>query len=555
MKGLPTWCCLPTLAAIGLFAAACSAPVRNVKLADDSPLGLDAKTGYRLIVARRGQQHGVGKTLIVASFSGGGTRGTALAAGALKAMGSTVWTATGRSMADEIDIVSSASGGSVTAAHFGLFGIAGLEKLERNFIRKNNISALVLNALRPDHLLLLATPRRARIDSLIDVFRERLFSGPDGKALTYGNLLDRDWIQKQQADGAPHRAPPYVILNASDMGSGTVFPFIQDWFDLICSDLAKFPIAAAVGASAAFPVALSPVLLKNHTTDGCAAQEAARMRGEWPSKSWANAIKTSPYVNPSRNRRAQIQAQYIEEGSKSKRFVHLLDGGIADNLGISEPLHLLSAATAEGSLRQAILDLDIKRIVWVVVNARSEKGAELDASDATPGTIDQLLAVSNAGVDNTTFARLYQMRNTLRDVLTRDIQNQIDNAVLAGNGTAEWVQRLRERRLKILRNLDIQIIPVDFDFVGMDSCRKALKGIKTWWNLPDREIDLLLAVGSALVYRAPDYADLYKKGVIRPPEDVRRVLGPILHTEARNGPQSDASLGKQLVDAACLENL
>jgi NTE family protein len=48
------------------------------------------------------------------------------------------------------------------------------------------------------------------------------------------------------------------------MSSGVTFAFTPQYFDDICSDLGQFPLAAAVAASTAVPVALTPITLKNY---------------------------------------------------------------------------------------------------------------------------------------------------------------------------------------------------------------------------------------------------------------------------------------------------
>src|SRR6185437_5351880 len=79
----------------------------------------------------------------------------------------------------------------------------------------------------------------------------------------------RLYENKTYADLYGRSRAPIVILNATDMSSGEVFSFTRDRFDDLCSDLAPFPIAAAVAASAAFPIALTPLTLKNNIGDAC----------------------------------------------------------------------------------------------------------------------------------------------------------------------------------------------------------------------------------------------------------------------------------------------
>lgn len=54
------------------------------------------------------------------------------------------------------------------------------------------------------------------------------------------------------------------MINATDLSTGNRFALSQNDFDLICSDLAKFPLSVAVTASSAVPVLLSPITLRNY---------------------------------------------------------------------------------------------------------------------------------------------------------------------------------------------------------------------------------------------------------------------------------------------------
>jgi NTE family protein len=60
--------------------------------------------------------------------------------------------------------------------------------------------------------------------------------------------------------GPEHR--PRVWINASDIYNRTPFVFSNETFSAICSDLASYPIANAVAASAATPVIFAPVVLQ-----------------------------------------------------------------------------------------------------------------------------------------------------------------------------------------------------------------------------------------------------------------------------------------------------
>jgi NTE family protein len=218
--------------------AACSYPIRN------DAIGPGSRPQYEWGLLAPGDLQ---DTLVVVSASGGGTRATALTMSVLRAMDK-IKLASGASLADEIDILSSVSGGSVTAGYFALYGAAGLPTLEKNFVRQDGMRAIIAEGLNPVGLALLATPSKERIDLFVDYLDRQLFHD-----VTFEKLVER-------------KRRPYLILNAADMVEGTPFPFTQYTMDLLCSDLTKMKLSTAVAASAAFPVALSPITLKNYRT-------------------------------------------------------------------------------------------------------------------------------------------------------------------------------------------------------------------------------------------------------------------------------------------------
>ena len=191
------------------------------------------------------------------TFSGGGTRAAALADGVLRALAETQVRGSAGTvpLASQVDVISSVSGGSVTAAYFAFGGIGGLDGFERDFLKRDIMSTLIGRTLLDPFDLF-----QPRIDILSRYLDQNVFQGK-----TYQDLIDLD------TPGGERR--PYVVLNASDMATGSVFSFNQDQFDLICGDLSKLKLADAVSASAAFPVALSALTSKNRAP--CAAQTAA----------------------------------------------------------------------------------------------------------------------------------------------------------------------------------------------------------------------------------------------------------------------------------------
>ena len=95
---------------------------------------VDESAGYRRVTKDRGEQ--MGDTAILLAFSGGGTRAAALSYGVMQELRDTYIDSRGTQvrMLDEVDTISSVSGGSFTAAYYGVFREGLFEDYEKAFI-------------------------------------------------------------------------------------------------------------------------------------------------------------------------------------------------------------------------------------------------------------------------------------------------------------------------------------------------------------------------------------------------------------------------------------
>lgn len=459
--------------------AACAYPTRNREAAV-----IGESQGYRW---DRLAPSGLEDTLVIVTASGGGTRATALTLSVLKALDAVVLP-NARTLAQEVDVVSSVSGGSVAAAYFALAGPAGFKTLEDEFLRKDGIGALIATGLNPVSLAALSTPAKERIDVLIDYLNRQLFKGR-----RYQDLID-----------AGRR--PYLVLNAADMVEGVPFSFTQRKFDLLCSDLSALPLATAVAASAAFPVALSPVTLTNYQP----CQAAGR---RWPP-GWVTTNLDDPaapfavpsvwYDNQPRATLGRVEHAYAVGRTgpvaQQKQYIHLLDGGIADNLGIFEPYRMLTTYDTVPFFLDEFGRGRITRLIFVTINARSASASALDQTQATPGLLDMLLASIGTPIDRATAGTADRLRQLLRDHFRQMT-------------LGDPVQGERFRLLAA----NTALIAVDFDAIPEPVCRRKFHAIPTSWTLKPREVDAVLRIGGALLANDPAFADLLRITGAQPP--------------------------------------
>jgi hypothetical protein len=455
--------------ALALLAAACAYPTRN-----QQATVIDESYGYRW---NNLDPTGLEDTLIVVTASGGGTRATALALSVLRGLDD-IALGNGGTLAEEVDLISSVSGGSVAAGYFALTGREGFDTLEHDFIRRNGMTPLIVGLLNPISLAGLATHGEERIDLLIDYLNKQLFHDA-----TYQALIDR-------------KKRPFLLLNAADMVEGIPFPFTQRKMDLLCSDLSQFPLATAVASSAAFPVALSPVTLTNYSR--CPAQEGKA----WPP-AWVEANIDDPgtgegeslwYDNPQRATLGRAENAYAlgqEGGERPKLYIHLLDGGIADNLGIFEPFRMLVTRDTQPSFLGQIDTGAIKKLIFVSINARSFSPSDLDQQQKTPGFVDMLLASIDAPIDRATSGTAAQLRGLLFD--------QFRQLALG--------DPVKQARFQALAD-NTALITIDFDAIVDTDCRRKYHSIPTSWKLEPAQIDAVFKVGQALLSTDPEFARL-----------------------------------------------
>ena len=253
--------------------------------------------------------------------------------------------------------------------------------------------------------------------------------------------LDELYQGKTYADVERDPRHPQLVIAATDMSLGTPFEFTSDQFELICSDLRSVPLSFAVAASSAVPILLSPMTLKNYAGE-------CRERGIVPRLALREG---SNY----RARMFRMQANsYLD--AQSRPYIHLVDGGVADNLAVRR---LLDRALSAGGLRESFEEVGIPRgsvrnLVLISVNSARDPANNIDQSDRVPGVrgvADTLLF--GAGARATTETQEFLLdtaRQWREDLRTRSAEG---SDAFAADAEIHVVQvNLREcRRRRIAR--------------------------------------------------------------------------------------------------------
>jgi NTE family protein len=222
-----------------------------------------------------------------------------------------------------------------------------------------------------------------------------------------------DWLDANVYGGArlsAFGAGPRVIINATDLYNSTPFAFTQFFFDGICSNLMDVRIADAVAASMAAPVLFRPILVESHA-DSCAGPPA-----------WTARILADRNASPNVRQAAYAFQNYRGGTRASQHYVHLSDGGVADNLGLMSLQLMRAAEGPPAPLTQAEV-LQARRVLLLVVNAeyirprtfQSEGTDAIGAYEMMYAPLDVATEVSKRAMIDVWRAELPAFEQELRD--------------------------------------------------------------------------------------------------------------------------------------------
>ncbi len=446
----------------------------------------DPSTGYRPYLLMPMRANNDPSTLFVLAFSGGGTRAAALSYGVLEELRRTEIAIDGqrRRLIDEVDIITGVSGGSFTALAYALHGERLFSEYEQRFLKRDVQGELIRRALNPLNWWRYVGGSAGRSELAAEYYDEILFEGA-----TYADLLSRQ--------------APVAIANGTDISTGYRFSFYQNDFDLLCSDLNSVRLSRAAATSSAVPVVLSAVTLDNY---------GGTCGYEYPA--WVQDVtRTEGRVRPSARVAQRWREMQDFQNSKDRPYIHLVDGGVADNIGMRSVLEALEAVGASAAFRGEVGFGAIRRIAVIVVNSRSAPRNDWDRSEDPPGTIGQLLKASGVPIDRYSFETIETMKDR-QEIYGWRREMLISRARLAGATEAEAEAGVNV----VLPKLALHVVAVGFDDVRDPTERERLMNLPTSFVLPADDIDRLRDSAGRLLRESEDYQSLLREwgGAPRP---------------------------------------
>jgi len=419
--------------------------VQNAPATESAAFTEDAGVGHKA--------HGAGDVWLFLAFSGGGTRAAAFSYGVLEELRDTRYWRNGseRRFLDEVDTISSVSGGNCTAAYYGLFGDRIFDDYEDVFLKRNVQKVLVNGLLNPINWFRFMSDGFDRTEMAIDYYDREIFRGG-----TFGDMA-----------ASPG---PEIQINATDLSVGQRFAFNPTRFKLLCSDLSDFRVARAVAASSAVPVAFTPVVLENYDT--CQIREPP----------WAAQMRERAQTDPRLEEMVNAVDSYLDK--EHRRYIHLVDGGISDNLGVRSAYERIFFFGGALQASKLLAGKSPSIIAMIVVNAQTHPERPMDLSSKPPGTGEVLGALTDTQLQRYNVESIALMRSSLK----------------------QWSNELSTPE----QTVTPYFIQIDFESIGDPETRVRFNNVATSLALPTEEVDNLVEAGHRLLRKSSEFHDLVK---------------------------------------------
>lgn len=451
---------------IAVVAACASRPI-NEQITE-----IDHNSGYRpdLLIPKR--ENNDRSTLFILSFSGGGTRAASFSYGVLEELRRTEITIDGeqRRLIDEVDIITGVSGGSFTALSYALYGDELFDEYEQRFLKRNVQSALTWRAINPFNWGKLMSGNYGRSELAAEYYDEILFNNA-----TYADLQDSPG--------------PIAIAVGTDMTIGTRFGFFQYDFDLICSNLDSVNLSRAAATSSAVPVVLSPVTFNNY---------GGSCDYEYPL--WVKDIlDVEPNERPAGRSMERYKDMAALRDGANRPYLHLVDGGVSDNIGVRGVLDTLQEAfiSRDYYLERGLNTID--RVVVIVADAHSTDTRDWEQKESPPGMVKQLLQSSGVPIEAYSFETIELMKDR---AAIAEWRRELMVARLRLDGMSEAEARVR------VPKMDVHVMAVSFDQIVDPVRRGQVQDLPTSFVLPAEDVDNLREVAGELLRQSPEYREM-----------------------------------------------
>jgi NTE family protein len=183
--------------------------------------------------------------------------------------------------------------------------------------------------------------------------------------------------------------------------------------------------------------------------------------------------------------------------SKTKPYIHLVDGGVADNLGLRAALERVTLMGDPWTTLKASKMENVHKVVFVVVNAVTAIDDKWDRWEKIPPFGAVLSSYSSIAIER------YNM----------------ETVALLQESFARWADEIREGRCGsnpistepgACGDIEFYLVQVRFDALNDEAEREALKRFPTSFVLKDEQVDQLKDAAHRILKESSEFQRLLR---------------------------------------------
>ena len=214
------------------------------------------------------------------------------------------------------------------------------------------------------------------------------------------------------------------------------------------------------------------------------------------------ALDHKSRINIRRAARAENRLSYTDISYNPRKYIHLTDGGVADNIGLREPLTAINSLNNSWSVLRLINQKKVDKLVVIVVNAGTNPTTSRDQTPEVPGLVDTLTAAAVVPLGNYSFDTLELLRQTV---------NEFNESMRLVSGCKELAANKGpqcELEIPIPHQIEFFPIEVAFEYIEATDERNWFKNLPTTLELPRETVDKLRVVGQQILNEDPEFKRL-----------------------------------------------
>jgi len=241
-------------------------------------------------------------------------------------------------------------------------------------------------------------------------------------------------------------------------------------------------VARAAAASSAVPMLLTPITLRNYAGT-CGFKLPERFEEMLKSRT----------ISERQFYLANNLSVFLD--SEKKPYIHLLDGGVADNLGLRA---ILDRTTLRGSVWEFFKGTpleNVHKVVFFVMNAETETETRWDRTESIPPFGAMLSSYSSIAIERYNHETIALLKESVKS----------------------WADEIKAQRCKggtlstapgSCGDIQFYVIEVKFDALQDEKERIYFKSLPTSFKLTSEQVDKLRDVAHRIIVQSEEFQRL-----------------------------------------------